>query len=313
MGVFLILLAIIALIVLVVFLISKIKAKRRARKKEIENLNAKIERLEKEKARGEEIAKNNAEFYNGKISNLTDKNDSLELKYQNLQKDHKTLKDRYERAKKLYPNVDSEVTAMIEEEIRQKDMAVAKKADSIIAKVINLTPSKDIVSKLGNAKDYYQTLTVKQKSYVKSDITKLNRLYDESLKLKQEYDRKVREEKNKKLAKEAETAIMAIISSISHGTASHLSRLKEAKSIYERLDSGACVYFDKSILANLDQLYEQAKRDKKRKEEEEEREERRRRESYYSHSSSSFGGGSGFGGFGGFGGSSRGGGASRGF
>ena len=312
-GVFLILLAIIALIVLVVFLISKIKAKRRARKKEIENLNAKIKRLEKEKARGEEIAKNNAEFFNGKISNLTDKNDSLELKYQNLQKDHKTLKDRYERAKKLYPNVDSEVTAMIEEEIRQKDMAVAKKADSIIAKVINLTPSKDIVSKLGNAKDYYQTLTVKQKSYVKSDITKLNRLYDESLKLKQEYDRKVREEKNKKLAKEAETAIMAIISSISHGTASHLSRLKEAKSIYERLDSGACVYFDKSILANLDQLYEQAKRDKKRKEEEEEREERRRRESYYSHDSSSFGGNSGFGGFGGFGGSSGGGGASRGF
>jgi len=312
-GVFLILLAIIALIVLVVFLISKIKAKRRARKEEIENLNAKIERLEKEKARGEEIAKNNAEFLNGKISNLTDKNDSLELKYQNLQKDHKTLKDRYERAKKLYPNVDSEVTAMIEEEIRQKDMAAAKKADSIIAKVINLTPSKDIVSKLGNAKDYYQTLTVKQKSYVKSDITKLNRLYNESLKLKQEYDRKVRKEKNKKLAKEAETAIMAIISSISHGTASHLSRLKEAKSIYERLDSGACVYFDKSILANLDQLYEQAKRDKKRKEEEEEREERRRRESYYSHDSSSFGGGSGFGGFGGFGGSSGGGGASRGF
>ena len=312
-GVFLILLAIIALIVLVVFLISKIKAKRRARKEEIENLNAKIERLEKEKARGEEIANNNAEFLNGKISNLTDKNDSLELKYQNLQKDHKTLKDRYERAKKLYPNVDSEVTAMIEEEIRQKDMAAAKKADSIIAKVINLTPSKDIVSKLGNAKDYYQTLTVKQKSYVKSDITKLNRLYNESLKLKQEYDRKVRKEKNKKLAKEAETAIMAIISSISHGTASHLSRLKEAKSIYERLDSGACVYFDKSILANLDQLYEQAKRDKKRKEEEEEREERRRRESYYSHDSSSFGGGSGFGGFGGFGGSSGGGGASRGF
>lgn len=312
-GIFLILLAITVLVIFIVFLVKKIKTKRRARKEQIANLNAEIQELQEERARNKEIADYTEECLNRKISNLTDKNDSLELKYQNLQKDHKTLKDRYERAKKLYPNVDSEVTAMIEEEIRQKDMAAAKKADSIIAKVINLTPSKDIVSKLGNAKDYYQTLTVKQKSYVKSDITKLNRLYDESLKLKQEYDRKVREEKNKKLAKEAETAIMAIISSISHGTASHLSRLKEAKSIYERLDSGACVYFDKSILANLDQLYEQAKRDKKRKEEEEEREERRRRESYYSHSSSSFGGGSGFGGFGGFGGSSGGGGASRGF
>ena len=78
-------------------------------------------------------------------------------------------------------------------------------------------------------------LTSKQKSYVKSDVTKLDRLYDESLKLKQEYDRNERMEKNKKLAKEAAVAISAIICDISVGRASNFSCINEAKSIYESL------------------------------------------------------------------------------
>ena len=310
-GILLILTLLVVLVFVLVFFINKIKTKIRIRKEKIESLNNEIEQLKEELARKEEIASNREDSLNSEISRLSNKNNKLNDDYRKLKSNYTTLKDRYERATKLYPTVDSEVTNMIEEEIRQRDMTIAQKADSIIAQVINLPASKDIVSKLVKAKDCYSNLTAKQKSYVKSDITKLNSLYDESVKLKKEYDCKVREEKSKKLAKEAEIAIMAIISSISYATASHFSRLKEAKSIYEKLDSGVCVYFDKSILANLDQLYEQAKRDKMRKEEEEEREERRRRERYYSHSSfSSFGSSSHFGGFGGH---SGGGGASRGF
>lgn len=317
MEIVLIIFARVALIALVVFLISKIVAKFSARKREFENLNVKIEYLEKEKERTEVIAKNTAESFNSRISNLTDEYYSLELKYRNLQNDYKVLEDRYERAKKLYPNLDFEVTDIIEEEIRQRDMAAAKRVDSIIEQVINLHASKDIISEVYNAEEQYYSLTEKQKLYVKSDITRLQRLYDESLELKQKHERREREEKNKQLAQEAEIAIRAIISSISYGTAVHLSRLKDAKSIYERLNYDVRGYFDESILADLDQLYEQAKRDKRRKEEEEEerkkreREERRRRESHYSHSSSSSFRSSSH--HGGFGGHSGGGGASRGF
>lgn len=313
-GIFLILLAIIVLVILIIFLVNKIRTKRRARKEEIENLKAEIDLLQGKLAIDKKTANNEAESFKREISNLTKKNDSLELKYQNIRNAYETLKDRYERAKKLYPKLDTEITAMIEDEARQRDKTIAKKVDSIIAKVINLTPSKDIVSELSDAKHSYMALTAKQKAYVKSDITKLNRLYDESLRLKQEYDCKVREERNKNHAMQAAAKITAIISGISIGRAVYLSSLKEAKSIYDGLDSGARSYFDKSIIDRLDKLYKQAKRDKEEEDEarrRREEEERRRRNSYYSHSSSSsFGSSSNFGGFGGH---SGGGGASRGF
>lgn len=309
-GIFVILLAIIALIALIVFVINKIKNKYRARKEKIQQLNTKIEKLEARLIRQDEIASSTKKSLNMEINRLSAKNNQLQEDYQKLEHDYNNIKDRYERAIKLYPNIHAKITDMIEEEIRQQDMKAAKNADSIIARIINLSASKDRVSAFQEAKDYYSNLTPKQKSYVKSDITKLNRLYDESLKLKKEYDRKVKEEKSKKRAKEAAIAITSIISLISVGRASHLSRLKEAKSIYDDLDSDARVYFDKSILDRLDRLYKQAKRDKEEEERRKEEEERRRRESYYSSSSSSFGGSSGFSGFGG---SSGGGGASRGF
>ena len=304
-GILLILTLLGVLVFVLVFFINKIKTKIRARKE-------KIEQLKKELARKEEIASNREESLNGEISSLSIKIDVLNDQYRELINEYNTLKVRYEMATKLYPTVDSEVTNMIEEEIRQRDMDSAQKVDSIIAQLINIPASKDIVSKLCEAKNYYSRLTEKQKSYVKSDITKLNRLYDESLKLKQEYEREVREEKSKKLATETAVAITGIISGISIGRASHLSRLRRAKSLYSDLASDARKYFDSSISDELDKLYRQAKRDeedkaRKRKEEEE----RRRRNSHHRHSSSSGFGSSSH--SGGFGGHSGGGGASRGF
>lgn len=311
-GICLIILAIICLIALIVFLFYKIKTKRRERKEQIDNLNAKVKQLEEEIVKKEQIARKDAQSLNKKIRNLIDKNNQVGNNYQKLQNDYDILKDRYERATKLYPTVDSEITSMIEDEKREHDMAMAESFDLEAERVISLPASKDIVSRLNNVIWIYSTLTAEQKTYVKSDITKVRQLYDESVSLKEEYDRKVREDENKKCAKKAAIAITAIISAISIGRASHLSRLKEAKSIYDGLDSGARRYFDKSILDKLDSLYEEAKRDKEEEEarRRREEEERRRRNSYYSHTSSSSRIGSSSH-FGGFGGRSGGGGASR--
>ncbi len=137
----------------------------------------------------------------------------------------------------------------------------------VIQKVINLSASKDIVSKLEEAKTCYSRLSQKQKSYVQSDINQLNRLYDESKRLKNEYIRMMEEKRNKKLALDAVASITAIISCISIGKAKHLKKLKEAKSIYDTLDSRALSYFDKSVADKLDKLYREAKRDKEEEEE----------------------------------------------
>ena len=68
------------------------------------------------------------------INRLSAKNNQLQEDYQKLEHDYNNIKDRYERAIKLYPNIHAKITDMIEEEIRQQDMKAAKNADSIIAK-----------------------------------------------------------------------------------------------------------------------------------------------------------------------------------
>lgn len=245
------------------------------------------------------------------INLLSTSNNKLRSDYQKLQDKYNILEDRYRRVQMLYPTADKDVSKMIEEETRKKDMALAEKVDRVIQNVLFLSPSKDALPKLTDAKFKYSELTSKQRSYLNSDINKLNQLYDESLRLKNEYDKQMEIENNKRLAATAVASITAIISCMSVGKARDLNKLRDAKSIYDNLSIGSRQYFDKSVLVTLDRLYDEAKRDKARKDEEERRrkreeEERRRRQHNSSHSS--YGGGShhsGLGGRSGHGGASR--------
>lgn len=248
------------------------------------------------------------------IDSLTLSNQSMAYKYDRLKESYNQLEDRYRRAGILHPNLDKDVSDMIEEELLQKDLAIAKEMDSVIQKVISLKASKDLVSKLSEIRNSYSRLNASQKSFVKSDISKLEDLYNDSLKLKKDYDKKIEEEKNKKSAKNAEESIKSIISGISTGKEKNLKDLKKAKSIYDALSLGAVAYFDTKLIKKVNLLYKEAKKDKKRRQEMEEAEERRNNTSHSSFDDfddfDDFGG---TGGFGGFGGTSGGGGASRGF
>lgn len=335
---------------------------------------------------------------NGKIDELSDLNRELHLSRSELVSRLSTMDDWQKRVVKLHPGINDEVNAMIEQEIKEHNMQEARKVDSLISGVINLSSDRTLVSKFSSALQAYSALTDTQKTYVTSDIQKLRRLQSDSVQAQQEYERKQEEERiqreteqAKKAASDALQSVNAIISSIStgksanldslrrarkiydslnftarkyfdksvldkldrlireaeadyereqeierdkqraavamasisgtinyisRGSSSNLSRLKDARRVYDGLDSKARQYVDKSTIDKLDRLLMEAKRDK---EEEEEAERRRRASSYSSfshsssshHSSSSFGGHSG--GFGGFGGHSGGGGASRGF
>lgn len=305
-GGILIAIVLIVIVLAVITLVKKIIAKSKKKQQEIDSLRHQLENTKSD-------FKQETNNLKGVINSLLAEKGTLKTAYDTLKNKYATLNDRYERVKILYPEADQKVSDMIKEEIRQKNMALAKKVDEIIGRVINLQASKDIVQDVKIALDSYSRLTKEQRAFVESDISRLKKLYDESVELKKEYDRIQEEKRRKKAAADALSSINSIIAGITIGRAMHFRKLKDAMAIYNNLDTGSKEFFDKSTLDRLNKLYGDAKRDKEEEEEAERRrrreeEERRRRMS--SSSNSSFGGGSHFGGFGG---SSGGGGASRGF
>ena len=305
-GAFLGIVLIIALPALIVIVVYKLTIEKNY-KNQISSLK---EQLEIEKRSSKDQMSRMSSEHSTNIRTLTQRLETSEKNYNALLEEHTTLRDRYSRAETLHPGLDSEISAMIAEEIRQKDMEIAKNVDNTISRVIGLRASKDIVNKLQNALSEYSQLSETQKSYVTSDISKVRTLYDASYKLQKDYEREQEIKRRKSCAAAALTAITAIIACISVGKASNLSSLQRAKSIYDNLDSGSRNYFDRDVANKLENLLAQARRDKKRIEEEEEAERRRRRQQsmYRSSSTSSFGGSrshSGFGGRSGGGGAGR--------
>ena len=304
-GGILIAIVLIVIVLAVITLVKKIIAKSKKKQQEIDSLRHQLENTKSD-------FKQETNNLKGVINSLLAEKGTLKTAYDTLKNKYATLNDRYERVKILYPEADQKVSDMIKEEIRQKNMALAKKVDEIIGRVINLQASKDIVQDVKIALDSYSRLTKEQRAFVESDISRLKKLYDESVELKKEYDRIQEEKRRKKAAADALSSINSVIAGITIGKSMHLRKLKDAMAIYNNLDAGSKEFFDKSALDRLNKLYGDAKRDKEEEEERRRRrreeEERRRRMS--SSSNSSFGGGSHFGGFGG---SSGGGGASRGF
>lgn len=309
LGNLLVICVVVVIIIFIVNLVRRIIAKSREKQKTIDTLTKQLEISKQNAIEIKSRANKNINTLQRTIDNLSKDKERLISKYQNLEDMYKTLKDRYERVQLLYPTADKDVTNMIEEETRQRDIALAQEVDLIIQKVIDLPASKDIVSELAEAKSSYSRLSQVQQSYVKSDINRLEQLYNESFNLKQEYDRMMEEKRRKELAFTALGSILAIISRISIGTARNLESLKEAKSIYNNLDSDSRPYFDKSVADKLDSLYIQAKRDKEAEEYRKRQEEAARRMNMQSNYSS-LGINSHHSGFGGH---SGGGGASRGF
>lgn len=308
-------LLLIAVIIYIILLISK---KIKKRKNLINELNNEIANLNNENENLKELHIAEKEALNQTIRNLSQENEDLESDLSESEKKLLKLTDRYNRAVKIYPDCDKKVDDMIKAELIEKDKNAARSVDSLISAVINLTASKNIVEQLSSVLSKYSNLTKSQKEYVTSDIAKLKSLYNSSVELKEDYERKLEEERlerltNERKAKASSIAkeIMAVISIVGIAKANDLSRLRNAKGLYEDLDYETQRYVDSSLISKLDSLISAAKRDK----EEEEEEERRRRQASYSSFNSSHrsGGGFGGGGFGGFGGRSGGGGASRGF
>ena len=303
---------------LIVFVVILIVKKAKEKKEYIVGLNTEIKKLRKNE---EELKTNHAE----NIRKLTFSIEELEREKSRLvsrlgdtKKELDILKDRHQRTLKIYPDADQKVDDMIKAELTEKDKRIAAELDNEISAIINMPPSRLIVDEVNTLIIKYSALTEDQRKYVRSDIKTLKDFFEKSLKLRREYERKVEEERLRRLTEQRKTKasnvtkeILGIIALVGIARASDLSRLRNAKRLYDSLDSETQRYVDRSAINELNSLVNAAKR---AKDEEEEQERRRRNASTYSsssfRSSSSHFGGSGFGGFGG---RSGGGGSSRGF
>ena len=295
---------------LIIFAVNKIRKKKQEKAEYIQGLKDQIEAL-----------KNKISKLNTTIANQQDTNDNLKWErnqlYNKLEATNRSLAaldDRYKRVLTIYPDADKKVDEMIEAEKVARDKTVAKMVDKLIESVINLKPDKDLVARLLTVKSAIDALNSDEAKYLESDVARFNKLYSKCCTLKREYDEKVEQERRRKLTEQRKykaegitKQLLSIISMVGIVHASDLSKLKNAKALYEGLDSETKSYVDSCAISKIEELFRRAKRAKQEEEEEEER--RRRQASYNSTSSYS----SGASGFGGFGGRSGGGGASRGF
>ncbi|MBQ8043482.1 MAG: TPM domain-containing protein [Clostridia bacterium] len=291
---------------LVISVVIRIKKKSEEKKQYIEGLNDEIASLKSTVATLQITRDNLQQDRNHLYGDLEDTRQVLS-----------NLQSRHNRILEIYPDADRKVDEMIEAEKIARDKAAANRVDEHISEVINLKPDKNLVSRLETIKSEIDFLNFDESKYLESDLDKFNRLYSACLTLKREYDEELEQERIRRLTEQRKqkaaditSQLLGVISLVGIVSASDLSKLKDAKSLYDGLDHETRSYVDDSAVSKIEELLRKAKRAK----EEEEEAERRRRASYsssssYRNSHSSFGGG----GFGGFGGRSGGGGASRGF
>ena len=291
-------LGILIVIAIIIILILKTYLYIKKLEEEVETL---VEKLEDTKSQVNRRIAQETYSYKEKVRNLESKNSSLERE----NNDYKLVEEDFNRANILHPNLINEIAKMKEEEKIQKDKSIASGVNEIVSSVIGLSASYLIYDKVKNAYEKYSNLSNTQKEYINFDSNHLANLYKESKKLYEKHQEEERVKKLTLLASAAVTSVIAIIGNISRGTASNFRRIKEAKEIYDYLDSNVQDYFDSSVKERLDVLYSEAKRAKDEEDEEEE-ERRRQRMSSSSFSHSSFSG-SHFG----HGGHTSGGGASR--
>jgi uncharacterized membrane protein YgcG len=245
----LIILSCCALIIIILLLITLYN-----KNKEIISLNGQLKESNNQK-------NSLSESLYAKLNEANGENDALINKNNTLQTSLNTQKARYERACRISPDLDRLVTEDIEKEKDEKDMKAASKVDEIISKVIDLKPCKDNVDKAHYALEEYSKLTKNQKAYVKSDIKKLQSLYDDSLRLKHKYDEEQQEIKYRQEAHRAYTFISPIVLNVYHADRHDLARLESAHREYTSLSSGAQAHFDTSITSRLESLLHQAKSD----------------------------------------------------
>lgn len=305
---------------LVIIIVGKVRKKKQEKEEYIQGLKDEIENLSIQTVRLNSIIdskQNTIDTLNldkkHMKNEIWEKQNEINAKVETLA----NFNSRHRRILAIYPDADKKVDEMIEAEKIAKDKAEAKRVDNLIQTVLRLQPDKDLVSRLETIKHEIDSLSFDESSYLSSDLSSFNNLYSKSRTLKREHDEKLEQERRIRLTEQRKSKaaditkqLLAIISMVGIVSANDLSRLRDAKELYDSLDQETRSYVDSSVISEIEELFRRAKR---AKQDEEEEAARRRRQAAYNSSSTYRHNTSRPNSFQGFGGRSGGGGSSRGF
>lgn len=240
-----------------------------------------------QKAEQLERYQNRADSAEKQIQELTIQLKDMREKYSQVQRELEACTKRLEQAREVCPDIDGQIDAWIVEQKKQADMRIASEYDVYVEENKILNVSMQNVSAFRELLNRYNALTDEQKGYVKTDIAVITSNYEESVRLKREYDAQMAFEAE---MREAEALKSQIESELTHNIVperDYCDKLQRLMRKYNGLSNAVRGIFAITLINQFSRRIEEAnlatEAEEQRRYEEEQRrrreeEERRRRE-----------------------------------
>ena len=147
---------------------------------------------------------------------------------------------------------------MIEREFEDE----AARTDNVLANTLALPADKENESAFLEAIDYYQNIHPEIQKYMKTDFERLQQLYDESKKLREDFERAEQEKRDRAAAQRVYDDLLRVSQQVTVGSHENRQILEDACRKYDRLNSAEQGYFpDPSLIQKLRKLLKVAEVD----------------------------------------------------
>lgn len=227
---------------------SELDEKNRVHETNMASLKSEYQRIIREKDKS-------IQELRGEISDTQQENSTLKAQLE-------VVSDKYSRIQRLHPeyNFDNEVNSMIESEY----MVAAKEVESNLNEVLAIVPDKDNYDTFNRALSFFDALQPEVKKYVTFDRAAIQKLYDESVQLKKEYERAEQEKRDRAAAQIAYDKINQVYKENSQGNHKTYKALDGALAIFLGLSAAQKAFFpDNNLIEKLKKTHFNAEVDHK--------------------------------------------------
>ena len=211
-------------------------------------------------------------------------NSKLEMANKTLAERLVSTNEFYSRVRRLHPELDfeKEVKKMLEAEAMAEARVIDQKLNSVLgmpADKDNVEVFEDAIKAYDNAETKAQQYNIstfskstfnpkdakiKAQQYVKADIAKVRALYQESVKLREAYEKEQQELRDKAEAQKAYNEMIKVYHNNQKGTYEEYDALHKAYSLYEELTYAQKEFFpDDKMLREYEIVLRKAQEDKR--------------------------------------------------
>ena len=211
-------------------------------------------------------------------------NSKLEMANKTLAERLASTNEFYSRVRRLHPELDfeKEVKKMLEAEAMAEARVIDQKLNSVLgmpADKDNVEVFEDAIKAYDNAETKAQQYNIstfskstfnpkdakiKAQQYVKADVAKVRVLYQESVKLREAYEKEQQELRDKAEAQKAYNEMIKVYHNNQKGTYEEYDALHKAYSLYEELTYAQKEFFpDDKMLREYEIVLRKAQEDKR--------------------------------------------------